>query len=55
MTTRAKKKIPIPGTTAVLEIDEEMLAEERASTSHDFPFEDDHHGDNYGKPKLEGR
>lgn len=47
-------EIPVPGTDAVLEIDEEKLAEERTSTPHDYPYADEHHGDNYGKPKLTG-
>lgn len=47
------REISVPGTDAVLEIDEEALAkiDERVIAA-DFPFADDHAGDNYGKPQL---
>lgn len=43
-------KIPVPGTSVVLEIDEAALAEQ--AKPEDFPFADSHSGDNYGKPSL---
>lgn len=43
-------KIPVPGTDVVLEIDEAALAAQ--AKPEDFPFADQHSGDNYGKPSL---
>lgn len=44
----------VPGTEAILEIDEEKLAEEKLAALEDFRFADTYAGDNYGKPKLQG-
>lgn len=44
----------VPGTDAILEIDEEKFAEEKLASLDDFRFADTYAGDNYGKPKLQG-
>lgn len=50
------REIPIPGTDAVLEVDEEALAEQPAPpvTFNDLPDLHPHSGETFGKPKLEG-